>query len=431
MCLNPHNKIYTDPLSGIKKELVYPCGKCPDCVVSKQRAQAALSILEAQKQKMPIYFFTFTYDNSHIPLYKTVYTSNDVILEQRFVTDEEDKLVRPHCISNSGVVDSEEYFPSDNNRYNRAIQYFTHERYTTKWSDGEVCSDSDQYVVYTPSINNQDLKNCIKKFRESNRYHSRTTKFSYSAVGEYGDKSMRPHFHAIFYNITPEEAHILSTLWTFGSVNYTQCKTSPEDILRSSLYTAKYINKGCYECDWLKTKRCQRPHRLTSQGFGIDKSKLNSMLSYFACYDLYGKYDLDTLQLSSGIKMTYSMQCNILEEMGRRRQLTLYGQTFPIPDKIKKILFYHKLVREGEDGVKHIYYRPCRIYNSFLKSVAKKQDEIMLQELFSLGLKEDYSNYGRTVNLYEKQLSDMRNAKYRDKMRKHYSMVKICKTIND
>lgn len=70
----------------------------------------------------------------------------------------------------------------------------------------------------------RDLQLFIKKLRA--HYHGR--KIRYFAVGEYGEKTSRPHYHALLYNLKPTDlkkyseklytSEILTSLWSYGNV---------------------------------------------------------------------------------------------------------------------------------------------------------------------------------------------------------------------
>lgn len=64
-------------------------------------------------------------------------------------------------------------------------------------------------------------------------------KFKYVWFGEYGSKTYRPHYHAIFYNLTQYTAERLHRIWKMGTVDV----QSPRNIEACQEYSAKYITK--------------------------------------------------------------------------------------------------------------------------------------------------------------------------------------------
>ena len=432
MCLYPMTRTIKDALTGEERTVTYPCGVCPECVVARQRDMAALTILEAKKVKQPMYFFTFTYDNDSIPIYRVVKSSSDNIVERRFVTEEEDKKVRPFIISKG--------------RYSRAVQYNVGEDFDYYFSDGEYSHTEPASVYYTPSICNRDLQNVIKNFRAQLCYKKQYKGISYSAVGEYGSKSFRPHFHMIVFGINEEQADLLSKLWKYGQVDYKRSQGTPQDVLRSSLYTSKYINKGCFENGWLKGKFVQRPHRMSSQGFGLDPEKLNHYRYYHLCFDMYGEYDPDTLKFLDGRDLSYKQRTTLVKEIVKRLQINLVDQTFSLPQKIRRKIFFNKVPKTGFKVVQdpftgkyegkyvdRVYYRPKRIYGYVQSYIERQQEHKVYTEMVNLGLKSDLSNFGDIKRLYDRESKEKSRRVYREKFNKYVQKINNKKniTIND
>lgn len=432
MCLFPKTRTIKDAITGEERTVTYPCGVCPECVVAKQRDMAALTILEAKKVKQPMYFFTFTYDNECIPIYRVVKSSSGNIVERRFVTEEEDKKVRSHIISDG--------------RYSRAIQYNVGEDFDYYFSDGEYSHTEPASVYYTPSICNRDLQNVIKNFRAQLNYRKQYKGISYTAVGEYGSKTFRPHFHMIVFGINEEQANLLSKLWKFGQVDYKRAQGTPEDVLRSSLYTSKYINKGCFENGWLKGKFVQRPHRMSSQGFGLDSEKLNSYRDYHLCFDVFGEYDPDTMKFSDGRDISYKQRTILVKEIVKRLEVNLVNQTFSLPQKIRRKIFYNKVHKKGFKVIKdpltrkdkgidvdRVYFRPKKIFEYVQSYVEKQQEHQVYMDMVNLGLKSDNSNFGDIKRIYDREIRERARRVYRDKFNKYVQKINNKRniTIND
>lgn len=101
------------------------------------------------------------------------------------------------------------------------------------------------------------VKSDLQKFFKRLRKFIAPTKIKYFAVGEYGEKSLRSHYHAIIYGWKPNDlepinrsdttniltSKTLERIWGkglvgIGTVNYTTCA-----------YVAKYILKKAYNTD--------------------------------------------------------------------------------------------------------------------------------------------------------------------------------------
>lgn len=79
---------------------------------------------------------------------------------------------------------------------------------------------------------NLDKKDLQKFFKRLRKYHDQ--KIKYYAVGEYGTKFHRPHYHVILFNSTAEA---VCKSWTLGQVHIGQLTPA------SCGYTLKYISK--------------------------------------------------------------------------------------------------------------------------------------------------------------------------------------------
>ena len=100
--------------------------------------------------------------------------------------------------------------------------------------------DNDYYPNATPhlpitqsgrrTLKKRDFQLFMKRLRKLQK-----TKIKYYAVGEYGTKTYRPHYHAIIFNV--ENIEHINEAWQLGSVHI-------GDVSGASIaYTAKYIDK--------------------------------------------------------------------------------------------------------------------------------------------------------------------------------------------
>lgn len=134
----------------------------------------------------------------------------------------------------------------------------------------------DEYNV--PNYNSlvkRDLQLFIKRLRKNlaNR------KIKYFACGEYGENTLRPHYHLILFNVAYEENVIIKNTWNKGFI-YVGSVTSD-----SITYTCKYIDK-LYDNEVKKeiyddTNR-EVPFKIQSKGIGLrfvidNKEQLQNM----------------------------------------------------------------------------------------------------------------------------------------------------------
>lgn len=79
----------------------------------------------------------------------------------------------------------------------------------------------------------KDLQDWLKRLR----FMISPRKLRYYAVGEYGDESWRPHYHAVVFGLSPLEVNTVRTSWGLGHVvvgNLT---------IQSAAYVAGYVTK--------------------------------------------------------------------------------------------------------------------------------------------------------------------------------------------
>lgn len=101
------------------------------------------------------------------------------------------------------------------------------------------------------------MKRLRKRFSERLRYY---------AVGEYGTKTGRPHYHAIIFNFEGDEK-FLRSVWPFGLVHIGKVNQA------SIMYVTKYvIQRGNYQ------GKQNKPFSLVSRGYGLGSNYLTSAM---------------------------------------------------------------------------------------------------------------------------------------------------------
>lgn len=130
---------------------------------------------------------------------------------------------------------------------------------------------SDEEIIYgnnEPTLVKTDIQTYIAKLRRAN-----SVKIKYYAVGEYGTKTERPHYHAIIYNLDNKTILKIEKLWEKGQVHIAPCNIATIN------YTTKYmITKNIK-----KSEGKQKAFSLMSKNLGlnylsnnIDKYHVNS-----------------------------------------------------------------------------------------------------------------------------------------------------------
>lgn len=167
--------------SYTREQMVVSCGHCKACLLRKSSRYTSMSRLEASSHSYT-YFVTLTYSNHYLP--KAYFVPNG---------------------KNYDLVDVD---------------------------SGEVlCADmvlSDDYLYklrcklstdYLPYLNKYDLQLFLKRLR---KYYGKV-KLRFHAVGEYGPKHFRPHYHLLLWfedeTLKTDLPKIISEKWPFGRVD--------------------------------------------------------------------------------------------------------------------------------------------------------------------------------------------------------------------
>lgn len=102
---------------------------------------------------------------------------------------------------------------------------------------------SDDNLPANQSLSKRELQSFFKRLRK----HVQVRKIRYYACGEYGEQTLRPHYHAVIFGWEPPDfkavgpsrggSRLLEEIWglghvTVGPVNYATCA-----------YTARYVTK--------------------------------------------------------------------------------------------------------------------------------------------------------------------------------------------
>ncbi len=90
------------------------------------------------------------------------------------------------------------------------------------------------------SLNKRHLQTFLKRVRKE----VFPRRIRYYACGEYGDKSERPHYHAILFGISPTEEDTIRKCWPQG---FTVTGTAEP---KSMAYVAQYVQKKAGKKSW-------------------------------------------------------------------------------------------------------------------------------------------------------------------------------------
>jgi len=108
-----------------------------------------------------------------------------------------------------------------------------------------------------PTLDKTDCQRWMKRLRKK---LPKDSKIKYFTVGEYGSRSLRPHYHSIMFNLPDNPQEILEETWQNGLVHV-------GDVTEKSLnYTLKYILFSRKDSELYNY--VEKPFALMSKGMG-------------------------------------------------------------------------------------------------------------------------------------------------------------------
>ncbi len=121
------------------------------------------------------------------------------------------------------------------------------------------------------TLDKRDFQKFMKRLRKKLQYDNTVnkTKIKYYACGEYGDKTERPHYHAIVFNLPRPFEKFLLKAWKLGHIHIGTVTEA------SIFYTTKYALKGLRRKKaWDYDELGREPEfQLMSNGLGISYNK--------------------------------------------------------------------------------------------------------------------------------------------------------------
>lgn len=154
-----------------------PCGKCPECL-QKKRSEWTFRLLTELNICNSAHFITLTYDDDNLPNFD----------------------IRTNTFIDRGGFNYEG---------NPDVAHY---------------------------LEKKEAQLFIKRLRKENDKVSKE-QLRYFFVGEYGDKTRRPHYHAIFFNLKKNVVDNIEKIWKYGFVHVGEVNQS------SIHYVTKYMLK--------------------------------------------------------------------------------------------------------------------------------------------------------------------------------------------
>lgn len=108
-----------------------------------------------------------------------------------------------------------------------------------------IMKDGKKYLV----VWKRDVQNWLKRFRTNYERKTGKTGIRFFLCSEYGPKTNRPHYHAIFFGLSKSDLESALVDW-YNRFGYTMAKDidyTPKSLETSARYVSKYATKGFFE----------------------------------------------------------------------------------------------------------------------------------------------------------------------------------------
>lgn len=402
MCLSPRQVARKD-IYGSWHVVTVNCGHCWECVRKRQNEMAALVVRESEFRGALLHV-TFSYAPAHLPMYyvqrfwdaetglylghsdpKRISQSTELFHDSRdyLLLSRSDKLFLRQVRAprrkklRSSILSINSLTKTEQERADLCVgkrstlklredliraEYIR--RFGRRECRRELLLDSrfspdGKLLVETevrPSISRRDVSLYLK--RERVRYERenghKLPKFTYNVIGELGPKNGRPHFHMcvcaksedlgilqdwLFCSSNTCSNYLNSWHYLIGNVKckrvtrYTKGQKNKDGFEAAGKYIGKYLAKGQeFEEQNVVDGLVERPRRCCSANFGV--GDLSQLRHYHLCWDLFGQYDVQNVS-------TYPKDKSALVDwVLSRMYLIINGHKYPIPRRIKQLLFY-------------------------------------------------------------------------------------------
>ncbi|WP_277265425.1 rolling circle replication-associated protein [Prevotella corporis] len=287
-------------------EVMYvPCRTCNSCLNQRSNHWKKRVNDECKKYRY-VMFFTLTYSNDNLPLYLPI-TSED------------------------GTV--EWYSNRDGSKFNE----------NDKLQDSEIhpIRVQNSNVIGIPHVSKYDIVCFVKRLRSHINYYfkkhniTENEKIRYFICSEYGPRTLRPHYHGLFFFdsevISRRFGTFLRKAWSYGNQDYSLVNSSAPS------YVAKYIN-GYSRLPKVLLTEYTKPFHLSSKNpcIGYCKDDEKEVFKNFntGTYG-YTKFDKDTQQFyfvapPSYVENRYFPKCREFGSLSYFEKLRIYSYAYDL-----------------------------------------------------------------------------------------------------
>lgn len=333
-----------------------PCGHCVECLRARQSDLAA-RVAIAAKDAHSLHHLTLTYSEDTVPL----------CARKAFVSIETGEVVLDNVpvqlcrLSRNVKPLFNEYYIADfrkkihKMRRSPQARVLTVDSHYITASLDDPCSLQDDrflgwdtYYFVSPSLQRRDVRLWLKRsrVRYEREFGVKMSDFKYVCAGEFGPRTCRPHYHILFIGAKDKEVKFLQSQWQFGFSKYKKIpeinKDGSSGFVLAAKYVSKYIVKGDFEADSVKNGYVERPRLCLSRFIGTTLP--DDLVDYYRCYDVFGRYNLDSLIVENGSRFDKQLSLEDLARLYtefRKRAVFRFGLNswVPLPRCIIKQLF--------------------------------------------------------------------------------------------
>lgn len=174
------------------------------------------------------------------------------------------------------------------------------------------------------------VQNCLKRFRTWYfREYGEKARFSYYCNSEYGPRSLRPHYHLVFWGLGVRDLHHFICDWEsrFGYVRARNIKFGDKDRFAVSKYVSKYCSKGMFENPLVAEHKVNKCTKLISKQIGINYIRNNR--AYHLCLREFPDIDSKFVPGIKGDRYKRQYNTEYLEMVASRFVTSVNGSKYP------------------------------------------------------------------------------------------------------
>ena len=161
-------------------------------------------------------------------------------------------------------------------RFMNEYKYFKYLYFITlTYEDDKLPRNAEGYET----LDKKEITDYLKTININVKRHLPNEKYKYFTAGEYGDQTMRPHYHVSILCNNPKVAQLFVEKWHKGRIDF------QAGDMRSVFYVIGYSNKKIGDNDsFYETNNIEKPFRKFSRGLGktyYEENKNNLAGQYY------------------------------------------------------------------------------------------------------------------------------------------------------